>query len=83
MHIWTILKLVQTYIYMYIEIYTCMMFKWAYEVGTDVLGMKTTARREGSEWVLNGAKMWITNGTVDGNGTGDAYLAWALKVLQS
>ena len=36
--------------------------------------MKTTARREGEEWVLNGAKMWITNGTVDGNGTGDAYL---------
>jgi alkylation response protein AidB-like acyl-CoA dehydrogenase len=25
-------------------------------------------------YVLNGAKMWITNGTVDGKETGDAYL---------
>ena len=27
-----------------------------------------------SRYVLNGAKMWITNGTVDGKETGDAYL---------
>lgn len=46
-------------------------------VGTDVLGMKTTAKREGDEYVLNGAKMWITNGTVDGKETGDAYLVYA------
>jgi len=46
-------------------------------VGTDVLGMKTTARREGDEYILNGAKMWITNGTIDGTGTGDAYLVYA------
>ena len=34
------------------------------------------ARREMPRWryVLNGAKMWITNGTVDGKETGDAYL---------
>merc|ERR1712232_1181543 len=25
----------------------------------------------------NGAKMWITNGTIDGNGTGDCYLVYA------
>lgn len=46
-------------------------------VGTDVLGMKTTATRQGGDYVLNGAKMWITNGTVDGTSTGDAYLVYA------
>jgi acyl-CoA dehydrogenase len=30
--------------------------------GSDVAGIRTTARREGSEWVLNGTKMFITNG---------------------
>lgn len=30
--------------------------------GTDVLGMTTTARREGDEYVLNGTKTYITNG---------------------
>lgn len=34
-------------------------------VGTDVLGMQTTAVKKGNEWVLNGRKMWITNGTID------------------
>lgn len=29
--------------------------------GSDVMGMRTTAIREGDEYVLNGAKMWITN----------------------
>lgn len=29
--------------------------------GSDVMGMKTTARREGDTYVLNGSKMWITN----------------------
>jgi len=46
-------------------------------VGTDVLGMKTTATKKGDEYVLNGAKMWITNGTIDGESTGDAYLVYA------
>ncbi len=32
--------------------------------GSDPDNMKTTAVRDGDEWVLNGAKMWITNGTV-------------------
>ena len=32
--------------------------------GSDPGGMKTRARREGDNWVLNGAKMWITNGSV-------------------
>lgn len=30
--------------------------------GTDVLGMKTTARREGDRFILDGRKMFITNG---------------------
>ena len=29
--------------------------------GSDVMGMRTTAQRDGSEYVLNGSKMWITN----------------------
>jgi citronellyl-CoA dehydrogenase len=31
--------------------------------GSDVAGIKTTARREGGDWVISGQKMWITNGT--------------------
>ena len=30
--------------------------------GSDVAGIKTTARRDGDDWVLNGTKMFITNG---------------------
>lgn len=32
------------------------------DAGSDVAGMKTTARRDGDEYVLNGSKMFITNG---------------------
>jgi alkylation response protein AidB-like acyl-CoA dehydrogenase len=32
------------------------------EAGSDPGGMRTTARREGDEWVLDGAKQWITSG---------------------
>eukprot|EP00605_Chrysophyceae_sp_TOSAG23-4_P002296 GSChrysophyteH1.ASY1.ANO1.2542.1 assembled CDS len=40
--------------------------------GTDVMGMATTAvpNADGSEYTINGAKMWITNGTIDGTDTG-------------
>jgi glutaryl-CoA dehydrogenase len=34
--------------------------------------MRTHARRDGSDWVLNGAKMWITNGTI-----ADVATVWA------
>ncbi len=48
-------------------------------VGTDVLGMKTTAQQQGSHYVLNGRKMWITNGTVDEQGTlADFALVYAV-----
>lgn len=30
--------------------------------GSDVAGIKTRAEKKGDEWVLNGQKMWITNG---------------------
>ena len=38
-------------------------------VGTDVLGMQTTAVKKGDHYLLNGRKMWITNGTIDEKGT--------------
>jgi glutaryl-CoA dehydrogenase len=34
--------------------------------GSDPAAMRTHARRDGSDWVLNGRKMWITNGSVAG-----------------
>ncbi len=46
--------------------------------GTDVLGMETTAKKDGDHYVLNGTKMWITNGCVDDNGTpGDVIWVYA------
>ncbi|HQL55138.1 MAG TPA: acyl-CoA dehydrogenase family protein [Phycisphaerae bacterium] len=40
--------------------------------GSDPGTMKTRARRAGGDWVLSGAKMWITNGTV-----ADVAVVWA------
>ncbi len=37
-------------------------------VGTDVLGMQTTAARHGDHYLINGRKMWITNGVLDDSG---------------
>ncbi|MDR3081571.1 MAG: acyl-CoA dehydrogenase family protein [Streptomyces sp.] len=34
--------------------------------GSDPASMRTHAKRDGSDWVLNGRKMWITNGSVAG-----------------
>ncbi len=45
--------------------------------GTDVLGMRTTAVRRGDRYVLNGAKMWITNGAVSETELGDVFLVYA------
>ena len=33
------------------------------DAGSDVSGIKTRAVRDGDEWVINGSKMWITNGS--------------------
>lgn len=47
-------------------------------VGTDVLGMKTTAVKDGDDYIINGRKMWITNGTIDENRTAcDVCLVYA------
>jgi len=40
--------------------------------GSDPGGMITRAKKDGSHWVLNGAKMWITNGTI-----ADVAVVWA------
>src|SRR4029077_7075792 len=32
--------------------------------GSDPGAMRTRARRDGSDWILNGSKMWITNGSI-------------------
>jgi isovaleryl-CoA dehydrogenase len=46
-------------------------------VGTDVLGMKTKAERRGDKYILNGRKMWITNGCIDDKTLGDCFLVYA------
>lgn len=40
--------------------------------GSDPGSMRTRARRDGSDWVLDGTKMWITNGSV-----ADVAVVWA------
>ncbi len=46
------------------------------DAGTDVLGLSTSAvQREDGVWVLNGRKMWITNGCIDEDGT-PADVVW-------
>ncbi len=49
------------------------------DYGTDVLGMRTTAQRDANgDWILNGQKMWITNGCQDDDGTpADVVLVYA------
>ena len=40
--------------------------------GSDPGNMKTHAKRDGDDWILNGSKMWITNATI-----ADAAVVWA------
>ena len=40
--------------------------------GSDPSNMKTHAKRDGDDWILNGSKMWITNATI-----ADAAIVWA------
>lgn len=47
------------------------------EVGTDVLSLKTTARRDGDVYRLTGRKTFITNGGVDENTLGDCFIVYA------
>ncbi|HXQ21136.1 MAG TPA: acyl-CoA dehydrogenase family protein, partial [Candidatus Acidoferrales bacterium] len=47
------------------------------EAGTDVLGMRTRAVRDGDHYVLDGRKTFITNGSVDERSLGDVFLVYA------
>src|SRR3954465_1739257 len=40
--------------------------------GSDISGLKTTARRDGDHWIIRGSKQWITNGR-----SASAYVVWA------
>jgi glutaryl-CoA dehydrogenase len=42
------------------------------DFGSNPSGMRTRARRDGDDWVLDGSKMWITNGNV-----ADVAVVWA------
>jgi glutaryl-CoA dehydrogenase len=42
------------------------------DAGSDPGAMRTRARRDGTDWILHGQKMWITNGSV-----ADAAVVWA------
>jgi glutaryl-CoA dehydrogenase len=42
------------------------------DAGSDPGSMRTRARRDGSDWILSGTKMWITNGSV-----ADVAVVWA------
>ena len=46
-------------------------------VGTDVLAMRTRARRDGDAYVLDGTKTFITNGGIDERTLGDAFVVYA------
>ncbi|MEV0230819.1 acyl-CoA dehydrogenase family protein [Nonomuraea sp. NPDC050786] len=40
--------------------------------GSDPANMRTYAKKDGSDWILNGSKMWITNGSI-----ADVAVVWA------
>ncbi|MFL6133649.1 MAG: acyl-CoA dehydrogenase family protein, partial [Nocardioidaceae bacterium] len=42
------------------------------DFGSNPAGMRTRARRDGDDWILNGTKMWITNGSI-----ADVAVIWA------
>jgi len=42
------------------------------DFGSDPGGMRTRAKKDGDHWILNGAKMWITNGSI-----ADVAVVWA------
>ncbi len=42
------------------------------DAGSDPSSMRTRARRDGSDWIIDGSKMWITNGSI-----ADVAIVWA------
>jgi isovaleryl-CoA dehydrogenase len=57
--------------------WVCGMCMTEPAVGTDVLSMRTRARRDGDAYVLDGVKTFITNGGVDESTLGDAFVVYA------
>jgi citronellyl-CoA dehydrogenase len=58
------------------------------DAGSDVAGIRTRATRDGDEWVINGSKLYITNGTqadwlclLARTGDGDGYRGMSLIVV--
>src|SRR3546814_5414139 len=54
--------------------YEMRISDWSSDVCSSDLpaNMKTSAKKDGGDWVLNGSKMWITNGNV-----ADIAIVWA------
>ena len=42
------------------------------DFGSNPAGMRSSAKRDGDDWILNGSKMWITNGSI-----ADVAIVWA------
>lgn len=42
------------------------------DAGSNPAGMRTRAKRDGDDWIINGSKMWITNGSI-----ADVAVVWA------
>ncbi|MDH5752085.1 MAG: acyl-CoA dehydrogenase family protein [Deltaproteobacteria bacterium] len=47
------------------------------EGGTDIQAMRSTAVKSGGNYILNGRKMWVTNGCLDDHNPGDVFLVYA------
>ena len=47
------------------------------DFGSTPAGMRTNAKRDGDDWILNGTKMWITNGSI-----ADVAVVWAQTDLE-
>ena len=47
------------------------------EVGTDVLALRTQAKRDGTDYLIDGRKTFITNGGIDAKTLGDVFVVYA------
>ena len=57
--------------------WVCGMCMTEPEVGTDVMAMRTTAKRHGDDYRISGRKTFITNGGVDEQTLGDVFIVYA------
>ncbi|MES1244061.1 MAG: acyl-CoA dehydrogenase family protein, partial [Acidobacteriota bacterium] len=56
----------------FVSVQSSLVMYPIYTFGSNPGGMRTTAKKVGNEWVLNGSKQWITNGTL-----ADVAVVWA------